>query len=128
MLKTNITHLTTTLLLASGFLFSSAAQASSHQSFITEWQMPADDLSLTFPSQGSYTINWGDGTIQTITNNRPTHTYTTANDYTITATNTNAITRFNLTDDENKEKLIDIQQWGTANWTSMAVHFMAPAR
>ncbi|KAF3980803.1 MAG: DUF285 domain-containing protein, partial [Methylococcales symbiont of Iophon sp. n. MRB-2018] len=31
-------------------------------SFITVWRMPADGLTLTFPSEGSYTIEWGDGT------------------------------------------------------------------
>ncbi|KAF3979649.1 MAG: BspA family leucine-rich repeat surface protein, partial [Methylococcales symbiont of Iophon sp. n. MRB-2018] len=123
MLKTNITHLiVTTLLLASGFLFSTASQADSHDSFNTVWRMPAGDLTLTFPSEGSYTINWGDGTSEEITSNNPTHPYDTADDYTVTATNT--ITRFNLDDnEENRGKLIDIQQWGTANWTSMSGAF-----
>ncbi|KAF3978615.1 MAG: hypothetical protein HFP77_01030, partial [Methylococcales symbiont of Iophon sp. n. MRB-2018] len=96
MLKTNIIRLiVTTLLLASGFFFSTASQADSHDSFNTVWRMPTGDLELTFPGQGSYTINWGDGTAeQEITSNNPTHTYTTAGDYIVTATNT--ITRFNL--------------------------------
>ncbi|KAF3979710.1 MAG: hypothetical protein HFP76_05620, partial [Methylococcales symbiont of Iophon sp. n. MRB-2018] len=119
MLKTNITRLIiTTLLLASGFLFSSASQADSHDSFNTQWRMPAGDLTLTFPSEGGYSINWGDGTAeQEITSNNPTHTYTAAGDYIVTATNT--ITRFNLNNDADAGKLIDIQQWGTAEWTSM---------
>ncbi|KAF3977827.1 MAG: BspA family leucine-rich repeat surface protein, partial [Methylococcales symbiont of Iophon sp. n. MRB-2018] len=121
MLKTNITHLIVTtmlVLLASGFLFSSASQADSHDSFNTEWRMPADDLTLTFPSEGSYSINWGDGTIEEVADSNPTHTYATTGDYTVTASNT--ITRFNLNNDaENRAKLIDIQQWGTAEWTSM---------
>ncbi|KAF3980788.1 MAG: hypothetical protein HFP76_00285, partial [Methylococcales symbiont of Iophon sp. n. MRB-2018] len=83
MLKTNITHLIiTTLLLASSFLFSTASQAQT-DSFITVWQMPAGDLELTFPSEGSYTIDWGDGTTEEVTDN-PTHTYTTVGDYTVT--------------------------------------------
>ncbi|KAF3978659.1 MAG: BspA family leucine-rich repeat surface protein, partial [Methylococcales symbiont of Iophon sp. n. MRB-2018] len=88
--------------------------------FITVWQMTSDDLTLTFPSEGSYSINWGDGTIEEVTGS-PTHTYATAGDYTVTATNT--LTRFNLNNDADAEKLIDIQQWGTANWTSMANAF-----
>ncbi|KAF3978773.1 MAG: DUF285 domain-containing protein, partial [Methylococcales symbiont of Iophon sp. n. MRB-2018] len=90
-------------------------------SFITVWQMAADDLILTFPSEGSYSINWGDGTTQAITANNPTHTYTTAGDYIVTTSN--AITRFYLNNGADKEKLIDIQQWGSANWTSMARAF-----
>ncbi|KAF3978747.1 MAG: BspA family leucine-rich repeat surface protein, partial [Methylococcales symbiont of Iophon sp. n. MRB-2018] len=84
--------------------------------FITVWQMPADNLTLTFPGEGSYNINWGDGTTEDITD-YPTHTYDTAGNYTVTAEN--AITRFNLSDDDDAGKLIDIQQWGSANWTSM---------
>ncbi|KAF3980793.1 MAG: BspA family leucine-rich repeat surface protein, partial [Methylococcales symbiont of Iophon sp. n. MRB-2018] len=87
-------------------------------SFITEWRIPSDEFTLTFPSEGDYTIDWGDGTTEGITSNNPTHTYETAGDYTVTATNT--ITRFHLDNNaENREKLIDIQQWGIANWTSM---------
>ncbi|KAF3978792.1 MAG: DUF285 domain-containing protein, partial [Methylococcales symbiont of Iophon sp. n. MRB-2018] len=90
--------------------------------FITVWQMPSSDLTLTFPSRGSYTIDWGDGTDeQDITSNNPMHTYDTAGDYTVTATNT--ITRFNLNNGVDKEKLRNIQQWGTANWTNMANAF-----
>ncbi|KAF3977364.1 MAG: BspA family leucine-rich repeat surface protein [Methylococcales symbiont of Iophon sp. n. MRB-2018] len=120
MLKTNITRRIVTpmlLLLASGFLFSTASQASSHESFNTEWRMPANDLTLTFPSEGSYTIKWGDGTTEVIASSNPTHDYATAGDYTVTVSNT--ITRFNLSSGMDREKLIDVQQWGTANWTSM---------
>ncbi|KAF3978660.1 MAG: BspA family leucine-rich repeat surface protein, partial [Methylococcales symbiont of Iophon sp. n. MRB-2018] len=89
--------------------------------FITVWQMPTNDLSLTFPSEGSYTINWGDGTIEEVTDSNPPHTYDTAGDYTVTAENT--ITRFNLNNGADAGKLIDIQQWGTANWTNMSRAF-----
>ncbi|KAF3980798.1 MAG: DUF285 domain-containing protein, partial [Methylococcales symbiont of Iophon sp. n. MRB-2018] len=124
MLKTNIPHLIVTpmlLLLASGFLFSTASQADSHDSFNTVWQMPEGDLTLTFPGQGNYSIDWGDGNTEAVTENNPPHTYDTAGDYTVTATNT--ITRFYLNNDADAGKLIDIQQWGTANWTSMANAF-----
>ncbi|KAF3978796.1 MAG: BspA family leucine-rich repeat surface protein, partial [Methylococcales symbiont of Iophon sp. n. MRB-2018] len=94
--------------------------ASSHN-FITEWRMPADDLTLTFRARGSYTINWGDGTEQEITSNNPTHTYATAGDYIITASNT--ITRIQLNNFVDARQLIDVQQWGSANWTSMSSAF-----
>ncbi|KAF3978741.1 MAG: BspA family leucine-rich repeat surface protein, partial [Methylococcales symbiont of Iophon sp. n. MRB-2018] len=35
----------------------------------------------------------------------------------------NDITRFNLANGADKEKLIDVQQWGTANWTTMVNAF-----
>ncbi|KAF3978532.1 MAG: BspA family leucine-rich repeat surface protein, partial [Methylococcales symbiont of Iophon sp. n. MRB-2018] len=122
MLKTNITRRIVTpmlLLLASGFLFSTASQADSHDSFITEWRITAADRGLLFLGQGSYTINWGDGTAeQEITSNSPEHVYDTPGDYIVTTTNT--ITRFNLNNNSrSRNQLIDIQQWGTAEWTSM---------
>ena len=84
--------------------------------FITTWRVPANDT-ITFPGQGNYTIDWGDGRVDRATGPID-HTYTTANDYTITVSN--GITRFNLNNDENNSrKLIDIRQWGTANWISM---------
>ncbi|KAF3980831.1 MAG: BspA family leucine-rich repeat surface protein, partial [Methylococcales symbiont of Iophon sp. n. MRB-2018] len=122
MLKTNIPRRIVTpmlLLLASGFLFSTASQADSHDSFITEWRITAADRGLLFLGQGSYTINWGDGTAeQEITSNSPEHVYDTPGDYIVTTTNT--ITRFNLNNNSrSRNQLIDIQQWGTAEWTSM---------
>ncbi|ORU94421.1 MAG: hypothetical protein A6F72_08760, partial [Cycloclasticus sp. symbiont of Poecilosclerida sp. N] len=89
--------------------------------FVTEWQIPADDLTLTFPSEGSYTINWGDGIIQDIKDRFPTHTYAAPGDYRVIASR--HITRFNLNDGEDKEKLINIQQWGSASWSSMEATF-----
>ncbi|ORU91689.1 MAG: hypothetical protein A6F72_02815, partial [Cycloclasticus sp. symbiont of Poecilosclerida sp. N] len=92
----------------------------SSANFVTKWRIPAGsnaDRTLTFPSTGNYTINWGDGTTEVITSNSPTHTYTTTGDYKVIASNN--ITRFNLNNGADKEKLIDVQQWGSANWVNM---------
>ena len=87
--------------------------------FITTWSLDAGDT-ITFPGEGTYTIDWGDGTVDRATGPID-HTYTTANDYTIAVSN---LTRFNLLDNEDDApKLIDIKRWGTARWSSMASAF-----
>lgn len=88
--------------------------------FITVWDMGAGDK-LRFPSKGRYTIDWGDGSpIEAVTSPTPTHVYTGAGEYTVTASNTiTQVCLCNVTAD----KLIDIQQWGTARWESMEAAF-----
>ena len=92
-------------------------RASDPTLFVTTWRVPAGDT-ITFPGTGTYTIDWGDGTTETVTGARD-HTYpnTTTRNYDIAVSN--GITRFNLNDHSDSSKLIDIGQWGTANWTSM---------
>ncbi len=87
--------------------------------FVTTWRVPAGDT-ITFPGAGTYTIDWGDGRVDSATGPID-HTYTTANDYTIIVSN--GITRFNLANHADARKLIDIRQWGTARWSSMASAF-----
>ncbi len=154
-----------------------AQQASDN--FVTTWRVTAGDT-ITFPGEGSYTIDWGDSTTTEQVSNAtslatfPQHLYTSAGDYTITVSA--GITRFSLNDhdddryddrydddhddddrydddhddddrydddhddddrddddrdDDDRDdddhpdstKLIDIGQWGTANWTSMESAF-----
>ena len=87
--------------------------------FITTWRATANDA-ITFPGRGSYTIDWGDGTIDNATG-AVNHTYAAAGDYDIAASS--AITRFNLNKGADREKLIDIKQWGGAQWSSMETTF-----
>ncbi|ORU94767.1 MAG: hypothetical protein A6F72_09185, partial [Cycloclasticus sp. symbiont of Poecilosclerida sp. N] len=84
--------------------------------FITIWRVLAGDT-LTFPGEGNYTINWGDNTPTKRVSSATDHTYTNKGDYQIVVSR--GITRFNLDGGEDKEKLIDIRQWGSAEWRSM---------
>ena len=61
--------------------------------FITTWRATANDA-ITFPGEGSYTIEWGDGSAIDTATGSIDHTYAAAGDYDIAASNT--ITRFNL--------------------------------
>ena len=90
--------------------------------FVTTWRVEAGDT-ITFPGAGSYTIDWGDGTTETVTNtdstSPPSHTYPNTTDRNYDIAVSNSITRFNLNNHADAPKLIDIKRWGTANWTSM---------
>ena len=93
----------------------SRAPPTRDDNFITTWSATANDA-ITFPGEGAYTIDWGDGTIDNATG-AVNHTYAAAGDYDITASNT--ITRFYLNYGADRGKLIDIKQWGSAQWASM---------
>ena len=92
-------------------------RASDPTLFVTTWRVAASDT-ITFPGEGTYTIDWGDGTTETVTGARD-HTYPNTTDRNYDIAVSNSITRFNLNDHSDSSKLIDIGQWGTANWTSM---------
>ena len=52
--------------------------------FITTWQVTDADKSITIPTTGggyNYTVDWGDGTVETGQTGNVTHTYTSAGDY-----------------------------------------------
>ena len=98
-------------------------------SFITTWSVPAGNdaaRTITFPGSGTYDINWGDSTpTETSVTGTQTHAYAAAGDYDISVANT--ITRFNLNNGADKEKLTDIKQWGRAQWSSMERAFQGAA-
>ncbi|KAF3983570.1 MAG: DUF285 domain-containing protein, partial [Methylococcales symbiont of Hymedesmia sp. n. MRB-2018] len=80
--------------------------------------MSGDDQILTFPGSGTYTLNCGPGGAASGPAGSPTTcTYTTPGIYTVKASK--GITRFNLNNGADKEKLTDVSQWGAAEWTTM---------
>jgi surface protein len=70
---------------------------------------------FTIPATGTYTIDWGDGTIESKTDSA-THTYATAGTYTIRVTG--GLTRINFNNGGDRLKLLQIQNWGTTAWNS----------
>ncbi|KAF3982198.1 MAG: BspA family leucine-rich repeat surface protein, partial [Methylococcales symbiont of Hymedesmia sp. n. MRB-2018] len=114
--------------------------------FVTKWRIPDGDTAartIIFPGTGNYEINWGDdddgnGVIdesEMVSNSDEvgsiSHIYRNSGDYTVVVSKVDTtfdIDRFNLWDEaigsktfriSNAEKLIDVQQWGKANWSSM---------
>jgi surface protein len=96
----------------------------SSTAFITEWRTTADNESITLPltTSGSYdiTVDWGDGTQDTIVYSSSTvtgnlsdktHTYATAGAYDVSITGT--FTKFFRGSASDIQKLYKIKQWGS---------------
>ena len=65
----------------------------------------------------SYTVDWGDGNIDSNVTGDITHTYATQGTYTVKIEGTFPAIYFNNTGDVNK--IIEILSWGTIQWQSM---------
>ena len=88
--------------------------------FVTVWETTSADESITIPgSGGTYTIDWGDGTVDTGVSGTQTHMYGTAGYYTVSISGN--LTGINLgeADPANAAKLQAVEQWGDIRWTSM---------
>ena len=94
--------------------------------FVTTWRVEAGE-NITIPTTGTgynYTVDWGDATPDTDhsdTDTDATHTYTAAADYDVRIIGDFPRIFFNNAGD--KDKIIDIKQWGTQVWTSMERSF-----
>ncbi len=97
--------------------------------FITKWQTTTADESITIPTAtGSYdyTIDWGDGTIDTNQTGNATHVYSTAGIQTISISGDFPRLYFynagSLAGKDN-DKLLTIEQWGDIEWVTMEYAF-----
>jgi surface protein len=93
--------------------------------FITQWQVIGSNEVITIPTTGAgydYTVNWGDGNTSTATGD-VSHTYIKEGTYKVTITGSFPRIYFNDTAAD-KDKIIDISQWGTNAWKSMNRAFM----
>ena len=79
------------------------------------------DDEFTLPWTGTYDVDWGDGISDTGLVDTQTHTYASAGTYDVAVTATTGRISFSNIDD--KDKLLDIQQWGTCAWTEMNTAF-----
>ena len=98
-----------------------AAHAAPSDDFVTTWQTTAADESITIPvggATGNYTVDWGDGTTTTHTGDA-THAYASPGNHTVRVSGD--FTRIYLGQGpaDNAYKLLSIDQWGTANWSTM---------
>ena len=105
--------------------------ASFDSAFITTWTAGADKT-ITISTKGgdetsdyNFWIDWGDGIApQNVTgdNPNPSHTYATADTFTVRITGT--FPHFHLSDKRAiKVKLLSVDQWGNIAWESMANMF-----
>ena len=89
-------------------------------SFVTTWNAGgngqitiATDPDLSY----DYTIDWGDGSVQQLTNQNPSHQYAQPGIYTVAIQG--AFPAIRMWDSNIPEKLLSIDQWGAIAWQSM---------
>ncbi|SHF02777.1 surface protein, partial [Psychroflexus salarius] len=98
--------------------------------FVTTWQTTSSNENITIPTGGGaditdfdFTIDWGDGTIETITGDDPdpSHSYAAAGTYTVSIRGT--FPWMQQTDAANAVKLQTVVQWGDIQWEKTAEMF-----
>ena len=104
-------------------LFLSLSYAQSE--FITTWKTDnpgvSEDNQITIPTfpgeTYDYTVNWGDGIIESNYTGDATHTYNSAGNYQVSIEGDFPRIYFNNLGD--REKILSIDHWGTIQWSSM---------
>ncbi|MBE0638760.1 MAG: BspA family leucine-rich repeat surface protein, partial [Bacteroidales bacterium] len=101
--------------------------------FITTWKTDnpgSDPDKVDFPGVGdNYSIYWEDASNPAINgtltgNGITTITFPAAGTYKVNVTpGAGTFNRFNMNDGTDKQKLLDVNQWGTIEWTSMETAF-----
>ena len=85
--------------------------------FVTTWETTAPGESITIPASGTYTVDWGDGTIDAGVRGEQTHAYDVPGNHTVRISDN--ITGIYLNGHADAPKLRSIDQWGDAEWGSM---------
>ncbi|WP_422105442.1 BspA family leucine-rich repeat surface protein [Winogradskyella sp.] len=94
------------------------------ESFTTQWETTSNNETISIPTAGTgynYVVDWGDGTIATGITGNATHSYATADTYTVRVLGDFPHIYFN--NGGNRLKLVEIQQWGAIAWDSMESAF-----
>ncbi|MCB0765490.1 MAG: DUF285 domain-containing protein, partial [Flavobacteriales bacterium] len=92
---------------------------SASDEFVTTWETSTASETITIPTTGTgynYYVDWGDGTVSNYTADA-THAYTSPGLHTVRIGGAFPRIYFNNTGD--KDKLLDIAQWGSIQWKSM---------
>ena len=88
--------------------------------FVTTWETTGANQAITIPATGTYSIDWGDGTVNATASGTQTHTYADAGNYTVAITGgLESININSLPSQAEKDKLRSIDQWGNITWTTM---------
>ena len=93
--------------------------------FVTTWRTTAANEQITIPvskATGTYTVNWGDGSAPTTHTGHATHTYAGAGTYKVWMYGNFTEIRLGVSPN-NAAKLVSLDQWGDAAWSSMAFAF-----
>ncbi|WP_025668029.1 BspA family leucine-rich repeat surface protein, partial [Aquimarina megaterium] len=88
--------------------------------FITTWKTTEANemitIGVTKELTYDYTIDWGDGTIEKNQTTLPSHTYVTANTYTVKVSG--KFPSISMNEGKDAHKLQTIEQWGDIKWKS----------
>lgn len=94
------------------------------KAFISTWRTPIPNMEVVIPVSTNggftydYTIDWGDGTTESNITGNASHTYVTADTYTIEITGD--FPAIELIDNTiSSEQIYTIEQWGDIEWQSM---------
>lgn len=93
--------------------------------FVTTWQTSAPNESITIPTTGigyNYTVDWGDGTVETGFTSDASHTYSTPGSYAVSISGD--FPRIYFNEGNERHKIVEVNQWGDQGWTSMARAFL----
>ena len=82
----------------------------------------SNDNQFTLPWDGNYDVEWGDGNTDTGQSGATTHTYATAGTYDVSVTPIGQC-RFLFNGGGDKNKLLELKNWGTGQWNGMAGAF-----
>jgi len=98
------------------------------QAFITIWRTTEENESITIPigaGEFNYSIDWGDGVVETGMSENAIHDYEDAGDHIISITGVfPSMNSLKLgSENANSAKLILVQQWGTQVWKDMSGMF-----
>ena len=92
--------------------------------FVTTWETTGANQAITIPATGTYSIDWGDGTVNATASGTQTHNYASAGNHTVAITGgLESININSLPSQAEKDKLRSIDQWGNITWTTMASAF-----
>lgn len=93
--------------------------------FSTLWEIPVEDKNITIPTYSGasydYTVDWGDGQIQSKISSDATHSYSKEGNYTVKIYGTFPRIYFN---GQTNPKIREILSWGDIKWQSMSRAFM----
>ena len=106
--------------LSSVYPITVVASAPPPDAFVTTWETTGANQAITIPATGTYSIDWGDGTVNATASGTQTHNYASAGSHTVAITGgLESININSLPSQPEKDKLRSIDQWGNIAWTTM---------
>ncbi|WP_281541387.1 BspA family leucine-rich repeat surface protein [Maribacter aestuarii] len=106
--------------------------SASSRPFITTWETTVANETITIPTRAffgiyDYTVDWGDGVVDSNVAGDITHTFTTPGIQTVSISGTFPQIHFNGTAVD-RDKILTIEQWGDIEWRALTQAFKGCSR